>query len=142
MATGFQVTFDASDPQRLAEFWAEALQYVVQPPPPDYDTWEEFAVAMGIPEDEWGRLAAIVDPAEEGPRVLFQRVPETKTSKNRVHLDVNVGAGHEPEKRRTIVAAESERLGALGAVTIRTHDEGHEYWIVMRDPEGNEFCLQ
>jgi hypothetical protein len=84
-----QITFDANDVDRLAEFWADALGYVLQPPPDGFDSWEAFLDERGIPEEERGQLAAIVDPAGVGPRILFQLVPEGKVAKNRVHLDVN-----------------------------------------------------
>ena len=146
MAYAFQVTFDADDPAKLAEFWAEALGYTLQPPPPGFETWEAFAIEAGIPEDDWGNLAAIVDPTEQGPRVLFQKVPEGKTAKNRVHLDVNVGGGREtpPTERRANVNMAAERLVAVGATKLETHGDPEEgdYWIVMLDPESNEFCIQ
>jgi hypothetical protein len=134
MATGVQVTFDCADPGRLAEFWAVALGYVVQPPPEGYDSWPAFLTAIGVPESEWDSRSACVDPDGRGPRLFFQRVPEGKTAKNRVHLDVNVG--------RDRVAGEVSRLVAAGATRVREHDDGGEYWVVMTDPEGNEFCLQ
>jgi hypothetical protein len=146
MFMGFQVTFDAHDPAALSRFWALALDYVEQPPPPGHDTWEDFARSVGIPEDEWGDLAAIVDPNGAGPRVLFQKVPEGKTAKNRVHLDVNVGGPHgtPPEERKANVAAKVAALETAGATKGDTFDmpDRGDYWVVMRDPEGNEFCVQ
>ena len=140
MAIGVQVTFDAHDPAAQAEFWALALDYVVQPPPPGFESWEAFADRLGIPEDQWDRLSAVVDPEGAGPRVLFQKVPEGKTVKNRVHLDVNVGAGAEDRKERA--TAHRERLEAAGARFLREVDEPAGWCLVMVDPEGNEFCLQ
>jgi len=89
-------------------------------------------------------MSAIVDPDRKGPRILFQRVPEGKTAKNRVHLDVNVGgeAGMPPDERRTRVDAAVERLVTYGATKLQTFEQHSEYWVVMQDPEGNEFCLQ
>ena len=81
MTVGIQVTFDATEPGKLAEFWALALGYQVQPPPPGFDSWEQFAERMGIPPEQWGDKSAVVDPAGEGPRVFFQRVPEGKVGK-------------------------------------------------------------
>ncbi len=71
-------------------------------------------------------------------------MPEHKTAKNRVHLDLNVGGGRETpvEVRRTRVDAEAVRLSAIGATTVRSYDENGEYWVAMLDPEGNEFDLQ
>jgi hypothetical protein len=140
MAIPVQITFDAHDPAKQAQFWSIALDYVRQPPPPGFATWEEFAAQVGIPEDEWGRLDAVVDPDGAGPRVLFQRVPEGKTVKNRVHLDVNVGAG--ADDRKELAQAHRARLEAAGATFLREVDEPSGWCLVMADPEGNEFCLQ
>ncbi|MGS2648353.1 VOC family protein [Streptosporangium sp. LJ11] len=139
-----QLTFDADDPPSLAAFWAEALGYRLQPPPEGFDSWEAWANAQGIPEEQHSDRSAIVDPDEGRPRFYFQRVPEGKTAKNRLHLDVNVGGppGTPLEERRKLVEAEVGRLAALGAVEVRTVEEHGEYWTVMTDPEGNEFCLQ
>jgi hypothetical protein len=134
MAYGVQVTFDCADPARLGAFWASALGYVVQPPPEGFGSWPEFLASIGVPESEWTTRNAIVDPDGKGPRLFFQRVPEPKSAKNRVHLDVNVG--------RANVAAEVERLTGEGATVVRTFDDGGEHWVVLQDPEGNELCLQ
>jgi len=87
-----QVVIDAAEPAKLAEFWALALDYVLEPPPHGFETWEDFGRSIGMPEEKFGDQAAVIDPADEGPRLFFQRVPERKTSgaKNRVHLDVRV----------------------------------------------------
>ncbi len=143
MAHSFQVTFDAADPAAVAEFWAAALGYVVQPPPEGYATWDEFADAVGIPEEERGNLSAAIDPDGDGPRLLFQKVPEGKAVKNRVHLDVNVtehGLSH--EERRPIIDEEVGRLIGLGATKLRDFDDPTGVWTVMQDIEGNEFCVQ
>lgn len=139
-----QITFDANDPPSLAAFWAEALGYRLQPPPEGFDSWEAWEEAQGIPEERRSSRSAIVDPAEGRPRFYFQRVSEGKTAKNRVHLDVNVGGSPDRplEERRKLVEAEAGRLAALGAVEVRSVEEYGEYWTVMTDPEGNEFCLQ
>ena len=144
MAHGVQVTFDCADPDRLAGFWAAALGYVVQPPPEGYDSWPAFLTAIGVPESQWSSRSAVVDPDGKGPRLFFQRVPEPKTAKNRVHLDVNVGGGHgtSADERRRRVDAAAERLVGAGATRLRTAEQRGERWIVMQDPEGNEFCLQ
>jgi catechol 2,3-dioxygenase-like lactoylglutathione lyase family enzyme len=146
MATSVQVVIDCADPARLAEFWAEALGYVVQPPPPGYDSWQALLVEKGVPEEDWNMANAVVDPDGNGPRVFFQRVPEPKTVKNRLHLDVNAGGplGTPPEERRRRVDADVDRLVKLGATVVREQvDEAFgDRCMVMRDPEGNEFCLQ
>jgi hypothetical protein len=143
MATPVQITFDAHDPMAQATFWSTALGYVVQPPPEGYDSWEAFASDVGIPESEIGDLAAAIDPDGSGPRILFQRVPEAKTTKNRVHLDVNVTSPDIPvADRRPLIEAEVERLTALGATRLEDHESHGDTWTIMADPEGNEFCIQ
>ena len=62
-----QVVFDAADPARLAEFWGKALGYVAEPPPAGFATWEEFGHSVGLPEERFGDLAALIDPADAFP---------------------------------------------------------------------------
>ena len=144
MAVGFQVTFDAADPRALGRFWAEALGYEEDQPPEGFADWEEWLRKSGIPEESWNDAYALSDPERVGPRIFIQRVPEPKTAKNRVHLDLNVGGGlsRPVEERQEKVDSEADRLAALGATRLRAAEERGEYWIVMQDPEGNEFCLQ
>jgi catechol 2,3-dioxygenase-like lactoylglutathione lyase family enzyme len=145
MSTRFQVTFDCADPDRQARFWAEALGYRIPDPPDGHGTWEDWARAQGIPEESWNDVSAAEDPEGVGPRLFFQRVPEGKTAKNRMHLDLNVGGGHGVplEERRSKVDAEVARLKVLGATDERgAIEQRGEYWVRMNDPEGNEFCLQ
>jgi hypothetical protein len=135
VATPIQVSFDAADPPALGGFWAEVLGYVEQPPPAGFDTWEDALESYGIDTSDMARVYAIVDPEGVGPRFFFQKVPEGKTAKNRMHLDVNVGAD--------LMESRAAELVALGAELVSgPHDEPGGHWIVMRDPEGNEFCLQ
>ena len=143
MAVGVQVTFDAAEPEALAAFWGETLGYVEQDPPEGFDSWEVWAVANDVPRERWGDFAARVDPDGAGPRLFFQRVPEPKTAKNRVHLDLAVGGGRgtPPEESRRNIAAAVERAVAAGATKVREVDERDEYWVVLQDPEGNEFCM-
>jgi hypothetical protein len=135
---------DCSDPDSLAGFWATALHYVEQPPPDGFDSWEGFLTSIGVPQSEWNSASAVVDPDGIGPRIYFQRVPEPKTVKNRVHLDINAGGGHgtPDDDRRARVDAEIERLRDAGATVVGEKDERGEHWVVMQDPEGNEFCVQ
>jgi hypothetical protein len=144
VAVAIQVTMDCADPRVLTDFWADALGYVEQPPPEGFASWPEALAAWGVPESDWNARSAIVDPDERGPRLFFQRVPERKSVKNRVHLDVNVGggAGTPLEERRVRVAGAVERLTGRGATVVKHFDERDEHWVVMQDPEGNEFCLQ
>ena len=134
-----QIAIDCADPTRLAQFWAEVLAYDLADPPSGYATWREFAAAVGGPDEEWH---AVVDPAGTGPRVFFHRVPEGKVVKNRVHLDIRIApAGTPKEQRRPLVDAEVQRLSGLGASHVRTDDDETDYFAVMQDPEGNEFCI-
>lgn len=143
MAFEFQVTFDSADPAALAAFWAEVLRYVPSPPPVEFATWEAAFEAWGIPEANRNDRAAIVDPDGVGPRVYIQKVPESKTAKNRVHLDVRAAPGLEGAAREDALNAEYDRVVALGATLFeRLEPDGvNELCIVMLDPEGNEFCL-
>ncbi|WP_028920830.1 VOC family protein [Pseudonocardia acaciae] len=138
-----QVVIDCANPAKLAEFWAEALGYIVQPPPEGFASWEAFAERIGIPEDQWDRLSAVVDPNGVEPRILFQKVPEPKTVKNRVHVDIDVVAGSPPgsPERRAQAHRRAEELAARGARQLREVDEPTGWCLVMADPEGNEFCL-
>jgi Glyoxalase-like domain len=145
MATAIQLVFDTADPGREARFWAEALGYTIQPPPDGFDSWESFLRARGMPEERWNDASAIVDPDGKGPRVYFQRVPEGKVAKNRMHMDLNVSGGRDVplEEKKARVDAEVARLKALGATDERgAMERDEEYWVRMNDPEGNEFCVQ
>ncbi|MET9911208.1 VOC family protein [Streptomyces sp. NPDC006476] len=137
----FQVTFDCADPERVARFWCEVLGYVVPPPPKGFASWEEFD--RSLPSERQGSAFACVDPTGVGPRLFFQRVPEDKVVKNRVHLDVRVGTGLVGEERLAALEAERARLEALGAVCVLVQraDGFNESCITMQDIEGNEFCL-
>lgn len=141
-AVSVQITLDAAEPKSLAAFWREALGYVDQAPPDGFDSWDSALEAWHVPQEEREDHWALVDPRGLGPRVFFQRVPEPKTAKNRVHLDLNASAaGTAAEDRRVRAEALADRLAELGARRDRVHDDG-EFWIVMSDPEGNEFCVQ
>lgn len=135
-----QVAVDCADPERLAAFWAAVLGYVVGAPPAGYASWQDFSRSAGSVGEAW---SAVVDPAGAGPRVLFHRVPEPKAGKNRVHLDVRVSVAGEvsAETRRRQVDAEVARLQSLGGIYLRTEEDEHDYFAVMTDPEGNEFCI-
>jgi hypothetical protein len=89
MATGVQVVFDCADPDRLVRFWAQALGYKLQDPPQGHQSWEDWLRDQGIPQERWNDANAVVDPDGRDPRIFFQRVPEAKTVKNRVYLDLN-----------------------------------------------------
>ena len=140
MGRELQVSIDCADPDRLARFWASVLGYVVAAPPAGYASWQDFSRLVGGVGESW---SAVVDPAGTGSRVLLHRVPEPKVVKNRVHLDVRVSAVDEvpAETRRRQVDTEVVRLQTLGGTHLRTEEDEHDYFAVMTDPEGNEFCI-
>lgn len=133
MANTFQITFDAASPRALGAFWCEVLGYVEQPPPEGFETWEDALDAFGIDRSDPDRAFAIVDPDGVGPRVFFLKVPEGKSAKNRMHLDVHVGADE--------MHSRAEQLVTLGATVVGEFDEPEGRWITMLDPEGNELCI-
>jgi len=142
MARAFQVTIDSGDPRALGGFWAEVLGYVEDAPPPGFATWPEALTAWGLPPERHNDAYAVVDPDGAGPRVFLQKVPEGKTAKNRLHLDVRVSGVPGPaEGKGELLQAESDRLVALGATVVRAAVTEMDHYIVMQDPEGNEFCL-
>lgn len=152
MTAEIQVTFDAHDPRRLGLFWREVLDYAVDPPPggeigdpvETADAWLAFLAKIGVPPELHNSAFGIVDPAGTGPRIFFQQVPEAKVAKNRVHLDVRAAPGLAGDARMAALEAECERVVALGAVRRKRFepDGGMSAgFIVLTDPEGNEFCL-
>jgi catechol 2,3-dioxygenase-like lactoylglutathione lyase family enzyme len=144
MAREIQVTFDCGDPAALSRFWAKALGYRIQEPPSGFDSWDAALAAMGVPPEHRNDASALVDPDGSGPRLFFQRVPEGKTAKNRVHLDIRAAPGLTGTERMAALEETCTRLVALGATRIERHEPapplqgGH---LVLTDPEGNEFCL-
>ena len=152
MSRTFQVTFDAHDPRALSTFWRDALGYVHPAPPgvelpPGADplaAWDEALAHMGVPEDQRNSRSAIEDPDGAGPRLFFQQVPEDKVTKNRVHLDVRAAPGLDGDARMDALEAECARLVELGATRdhrVEPSPPMEAGFIVMADPEGNEFCL-
>ncbi|MEV0284728.1 MULTISPECIES: VOC family protein [unclassified Kribbella] len=152
MSREVQITFDAHDPRALSTFWRDVLGYV-HPGPPGVElpegadplaAWDEFLERIGVPEDQRNTRSAIEDPDGNHPRVFFQQVPEGKTVKNRVHLDVRAAPGLEGDERMAALEAECTRLEALGATRGYRVDPAPPMeagFITMQDPEGNEFCL-
>jgi hypothetical protein len=141
MPYDFQLAVDSSDPHTLADWWAETLDWQVEP---QDEAFIKDMVAKGLATDEdtkehdgklvWRIGGAIVHPDGAGrSRVLFQQVPEPKTVKNRLHLDVRVG----DESREAV----RDKLIGRGAAFVRAGRQGPFSWFVMTDPEGNEFCL-
>ncbi|WP_448625705.1 VOC family protein [Geodermatophilus sp. URMC 64] len=140
MATDFQVVIDCAAPHELADWWAEALGWQVEAQ--DAAFIRRMIEAGYATEDQttthkgalvWKEGAAINSPDPGRPRVLFQQVPEGKTVKNRMHLDLRVGA----ERREAEVA----RLVAAGATELWRASQGPHEWVTLADPEGNEFCV-
>jgi Glyoxalase-like domain len=144
MSTAWTITFDCADPAALAAFWRQALGYVDCTPPAGSATWEEWLAGVGVPPEEWGDGAYIEDPKGLGPGISFLKVPEAKTAKNRVHLDVQAGGGRdEPQEVRWARVQEAvARLTRAGATVVREDwQDGVPDHFVMADPEGNEFCV-
>ncbi|WP_188835702.1 VOC family protein [Flexivirga endophytica] len=152
MSREFQVTFDTADPRSLSTFWRDVLGYVHPGPPgvelaadaDPLEAWDRFLEDAGVPEDRRNSASALVDPEEKGPRLFFQQVPEAKRAKNRLHLDVRAAPGLEGDERMAALEAECARLVALGAARVQRFEPAPPTslgFIVMTDPEGNEFCL-
>lgn len=142
MSIGVQVVIDCADPATLSRFWAAALGYQEPPPPEGFDSWDAALRSWGVPESEFNSAGAVEDPQGRGPRLYFQRVPEPKTVKNRLHLDLNITTGGQPlPERKQLLAGAAERLVNLGASVVREQEDFHGYCIVMHDPEHNEFCV-
>jgi hypothetical protein len=138
MPTAFQLAIDCHDPHRLVRFWAAAMDLEVE----DHEAQIQELLAAGVatPDDTVeldGKLAwataAACRSEDRRTRLLFQTVPEPKTTKNRVHLDLHVG----PEDRDAEVA----RLVELGANRLWEGRQGPHTWVTLADPEGNEFCV-
>lgn len=153
----WQLTVDANDPSRLARFWAPLLGYRPQPPPEGFESWVAWYRSVGVPDDELEDISddycdRIEDPDGGGPRIWFQIVPERKTQKNRFHFDL-YPTGRDrslsPERRRELVEAKVTELLVAGARVGRRYPDDFEdapaesesYFVVMHDPEGNEFCV-
>ncbi len=139
MTTPFQIVVDCVDPHALVRFWEAAAGYQRE----SHDAQIRQLLDAGVATDDdvttldgelvWRTAAAARDPDGRLPRLLFQSVPEPKTTKNRVHIDLFVGEEN--------VAAEVERLTALGATRLWDGQQGPHSWVTMADPEGNEFCV-
>ena len=132
MGVRFQLVIDCAEPEPLARFWAAALGYVLEPPPEGFATWDDYYRDLGLPESFLGHgTDCIIDPAGSGPRVWFQMVPDVKTVKNRLHLDLITDT----------FDAETGRLLSLGARRLRDVQGAGSSWTTFADIEGNEFDL-
>ncbi|MEV0793586.1 VOC family protein [Kribbella sp. NPDC050459] len=146
MTTNWTLTIDCADPALIARFWCTALGYTESAPPPGWDTWEAWLTELEVPEEEWGDGASISDPEGVLPSISFLKVPEPRTVKNRLHLDLQVAGGRaEPQHlREQRIRATAETLTKAGATVVRevlmdnSTDLDH---LWMADPEGNDFCV-
>ena len=134
----FQIAVDCADPHALARFWAATVHYELED---HHDGIERIIAAGWATLDDtieidgrraWKTAAACHDPHGHGPRLLFQQVPEPKTVKDRIHLDLHFGTDGD---------AEVARLIGLGATKLWDGQQGPQRWVTMADPEGNEFCV-
>lgn len=152
MSSTIQVTFDARDPRSLSQFWKEVLEYVHPAPPgvelaPGEDplaAWDQFLEVNNVPVELRNSSSALEDPDGTGPRIFFQQVPEDKVAKNRVHLDVRTASDLRDDARMEALETECARLVALGARRLARHEPEAPLsigFLVLADPEGNEFCL-
>jgi hypothetical protein len=139
MATRIDLTLDATHAPTLAAFWKTALGYIDEPPPPPFATREEWHASFDLDEDDSvGGGAWLCDPDGVGPRLAILEVPEPKTAKNRLHMDIRVPGHGTAAERWQRIEAEAARLAAVGGRVLGRF-EGHH--VVMADPEGNEFCV-
>jgi hypothetical protein len=144
VAVRFQLVIDCANPDLLARFWAAALGYELEPPPDGFASWDDYWRDVGLPDEDLGiGEDCIVDPGGGGPRIWLQVVPERKTIKNRIHLDIHAGGGRGVPlaTRQERVDAEVRRLTELGTTAVRVLQEDglDHYGVAMTDPEGNEF---
>lgn len=145
----FQIAWDCVSPSRMTQFWSQALGYRVEDPPNGFETWNDYWASIGVPSDELDPDGdgsdSLVDPDKNGPRIWFQVVPEGKSVKNRLHLDIRASGGRSVELpvRKERVHARAEELIALGARRLRVlEQEGLDHYAeVMADPEDNKFCI-
>jgi hypothetical protein len=138
MARRWKLAVDCADADRLAAFWAATLRYEVMAPPDGHASWADYSRTVATrPGEAWSRIA---DPDGLHPPLLFHSVPEAKAVKNRLHLDVRAPA-EPPGERRRQIDAEVERVVGLGGKVVQPVTDEAGYFVVMRDPEGNEFCI-
>jgi hypothetical protein len=141
MATLGNIVFYANDPQALSDFWAAAFGY----PPQRFDgEFREMLLAGGLSEEDLGKRGLAESADGSGPRLFFHHADGPKAGRNRVHMDLKAVEGRRPTDEE--LDAEKDRLVALGASVVRLIDQNWgplpEHYYQMRDPEGNEFCLQ
>lgn len=152
MAATVQITFDVHDPRTVSLFWKEVLGYI-HPAPPGAElaegedplaAWDDFLEREQVPHELRNSASALEDPDGHGPRLYFQQVPEDKVIKNRLHLDVRTASALRGDERMAALEARCEQLVALGGTRLERHEPDERTsigFLVMADPEGNEFCL-
>lgn len=138
MLTRIELTLDCADPETLAEIWKTAAGYVDDPAPPPFSTREEWLAQFDAEDDDGMDAAWLHDPTGVAPRLCLLQVPEAKTAKNRLHLDLRVSGDSTPEQKWSRVIDEVTRLRAAGAAELQEF-VGHH--VIMANPEGNEFCV-
>lgn len=138
------VTVDCAEPRRIARFWALALGYQEPSAPAGFASWDAWFDDRGVPLDERDDGAYLADPASRLPTLSFLKVPEPKTTKNRLHLDLKVSGGREvaPDRREAAIRAKVAALVDAGARLLHEYDgpQGLDH-VVLADPEGNELCV-
>lgn len=138
MLTRVDLTLDCANPHLLAAFWKTAAGYVDEPPPAPFTTREEWLSQFDDEADDGMGGAWLHDPSGIAPRLSILQVPEPKTAKNRLHLDLRVSGDGTAEEKWARITEEVERLTAAGGTVLHVFSGHH---IVMADPEGNEFCV-
>lgn len=144
MTTAWNLTVDCHDVRVVSAFWRDALGYVDAAPPTGWSTWEGWLSDQGVPRAEWDDGVTLEDPEGRAPSLTFLVVPEAKTTKNRLHLDLQVSGGRhldQDARRRSILACVDRLSAAGGAVVQEVLSAGSLDHVVMRDPEGNELCV-
>jgi hypothetical protein len=142
--TPWSLTFDCENAPVMARFWTTALGYFAKPPPEGWATWEDWFRHFEVPEEEWNDGASLCDPDGVLPNVGFLKVPEPKTAKNRLHIDLQVAGGRHVDQQlraERIEAMVARLVEAGGAVRERHLFRDALDHVVMTDPEGNEFCV-
>jgi Glyoxalase-like domain len=144
MTTRWTITIDCVDPARVARFWQLALGYDEAEPPDGWQTWEDWLRDLGVPEEEWNDGASLADPEGVLPSISLLKVPEPRTVKNRLHLDLQVSGGRQlpADVREQRIREHAEKLIAAGAsIVAQVEQNGELDHLWMADPEGNDFCV-
>lgn len=138
MLAAMELTLDCRDAERMAAFWKSAVGYVDEPPPAPFATRAEWLASLGEPVGDRIGGAWLIDPAGIAPRLSLLEVPEPKTAKNRLHMDLRVSGEGTPDQQWHQVCSEVSRLVRAGAALLAEYPGHH---VVLADPEGNEFCV-